>query len=95
MGLLLVTWKRSWVWLKHWLWTLADALPPYRHTEGLLDTKETYPDGKFYISVGPERVEVDAATFEALMVGETLRIRYTRGGRAVNIDRLLPGRGQG
>jgi len=60
-----------------------------------LDSKEAGPDGKLFISVGPEKVEVDAATFEALMVGETLRVRYTRGRRAVNIDRLLPGRGPG
>ena len=60
-----------------------------------MDSKEVGPDGTLFICVGPEKVEVDAATFEALMVGETLRVRYTRGRRAVNIDRLLPGRGPG
>ena len=86
---------RSWRWLKHWVWNLLDALPPYRKVEGLVDSKETGPDGKLYLAVGSARVEVDAATFDALIVGESLLVRYTRGNRAISIDRLLPGRGPG
>ena len=86
---------RSWAWLKHWVWTLLDALPPYQKVEGPLDSKESDSNGKFYVCVGSARVEVDHATFEALMVGESLRMRYTRGNRAVNIDRLLSETGPG
>ena len=87
---------KSWTqWLKAWVWTLWDAIPPYRKAEGLLETKETSPHGKSYIHVGGARVEVDRATFESLVVGENLRVRYTRGNRAINIDRVLPGRGPG
>ena len=86
---------RFWRWLKHWLWTLIDAFPPYRIAEGLLEAKETDSRGRCYISVGPGRVEVDKVTFEMLVVGENLRVRYTRGHRAISIDRLLPGRGPG
>ncbi len=75
--------------------SLIDALPPYRHCEGPLENKETDPGGKFIITVGSAKIEVDQSTFEALVIGETLHVRYTRGRRAVNIDRLLPGRGPG
>lgn len=87
----------KWAWgaLKYWLWTLADALPPYRMVEGLLEAKNTDLRGRCYVSVGSVRVEVDRATFDMLVMGESLRVRYTRGQRAINIDRLLPRRGPG
>ena len=91
----LVLLRRFWRWLKHWLWTLKDALPPYRVAEGLLEAKETDSVGRCYISVGPGRVEVDKVTFDMLVVGENLRVRHTRGHRAISIDRLLPSRGPG
>ena len=74
---------------------LIDALPPYRRSEGPLENKETDPDGRFVITVGLAKIEVDRITFETLAIGEYLRVRYTRGRKAVNIDRLLPGRGPG
>jgi hypothetical protein len=84
-----------WRWLKTWMWNLADALPPYRMAEGLLEGKETDDAGKYYVTVASAKVEVDGVTFNTLVVGENLRVRYTRGRRAINIDRLLPGRGPG
>ena len=84
-----------WRWLRYWVWTLLDALPPYRKVEGLLDTKDMDSDGKYYVSVGLTRVEVDHSTFETLVAGESLRVRYTRGHRAISIDRLTPGSGPG
>ena len=82
-------------WLRYWFWCLGDAFPPYRKVEGLIENKEADPGGKFYIRLGSARVEVDSETFDTLVVGESLRVRYTRGNRAVNVDRLLTGRGPG
>ncbi|MDP6715596.1 MAG: hypothetical protein QF368_13355 [SAR202 cluster bacterium] len=70
--------------------SLTDALPPYRTARGILDAKETCNDGKFYIHVADSRVEVDEATCQTLEIGEMLKVRYTRGDRAINIDRYLP-----
>lgn len=82
--------------LRFWVWTLVDAIPPYHNVEGLLETKETDSTGKkHYIWVASAKVEVDKSTSETLIVGENLRVRYTRGNRAINIDRLMPGRGPG
>ncbi|MCH8205529.1 MAG: hypothetical protein IH956_00815 [Chloroflexi bacterium] len=86
---------RFWRWLKSWLWNLADAFPPYRIAEGLLEGKETDAGDRYYVTVGSAKVEVDEDTFKTLVVGENLRVRYTRGHRAINIDRLMPGRGPG
>ena len=69
--------------------SLTDALPPYRTAQGVLDAKETCDDGKFYIHVAGSRVEVDEATCHILEIGEMLKVRYTRGDRAINIDRYL------
>ena len=85
---------RFWRWFKGWLWHLADAFPPYLIVEGPLETKETDAN-KHYLSVASTRVEVDEATVGLLVVGENLRVRYTRGRRAINIDRLMPSRGPG
>ncbi len=70
--------------------SLADTAPPYRRLEGRLVAKDVTPDGRYYILVEEEMVEVDSLTFDILMVGEALRVRCTRGYRAINIDRLLP-----
>ncbi len=78
-----------------WLWMLEDVFPPYKDIEGQLEAKETRADGKKLICVGSTWVEVDEQTYEILVVGENLRVRYTRRGRAISIDRLLPGRGPG
>ena len=87
--------NRFWRWLRNWLWTLVDAAPPYQKVNGPLESKATDPNGEFYICVGSARIEVDRATFDTLTVGESLRVRYTRGNRAINIDRLLPENGPG
>jgi hypothetical protein len=75
--------------------SLTDALPPYRTAQGVLDAKESCDDGKFYIHVADSRVQVDEATCQILEIGEMLKVRYTRGARAINIDRYLPQNGAG
>ena len=80
--------------MKRWLWTLVDAVPPYRRVEGFLETKETDAGGgKHYIWVASTKIEVDSNTFELLIVGENMRVLCTRSNRAINIDRLVPGSG--
>ncbi len=73
-------------WVSRFIWTLVDALPPYRRAEGPLLSTEQGPDGKHYIHVSSARIEVDRATFERLNLGEDLVVRLTKGFRAVNID---------
>ena len=70
--------------------SLTDALPPYRTARGPLDAKETGQDeGGHYICVDGARVRVDEATFGVLTIGEVVKVRYTRGGMAINIDRYI------
>ena len=71
-------------------WSALDVLPPYRKIEGTLAAKEVSRDGRYYILVGEEMVEVDRVTYNTLLEGEALRIRATRAYRAINIDRLVP-----
>ena len=73
-----------------WLRSVGDALPPYQHAEGHLTAKEADPAGRYYIFVESTRIEVDRPTAEILAVGEDVKVRYTRRGRAINIDRLVP-----
>jgi len=87
--------KWFWRWLKTWVWALIDAMPPYNKVEGLLEAKESDAGGTCYICVGSAWIEVDKTTSSTLVVGESLRVRYTRGHRAINIDRVLPARGPG
>lgn len=82
-------------WVSRWIWALKDSLPPYGVVEGQLETKEPGPDEKYLVCVSSTWVEVDRQTYDTLVVGENLRVRYTRGSRAVNIDRLLSRRGPG
>lgn len=82
-------------WLKSWLKALIDSFPPYHRVEGLLEAKEVNPEGKLCISVGSVGIEVDRTTFDVLVVGERLRVLYTRRRRAITVDRLLPGKGPG
>ena len=70
--------------------SLVDALPPYRIVEGPLSTKESGQNGLHYINVTGSRVRVDEATFKILEVGEIVKVRFTRGGIAINIDRYVP-----
>lgn len=69
---------------------IVSAAPPYRRIEGSLVAKEAMANGRFFILVDAEIVEVDWLTFELLIEGEALRIRATRDNRALTIDRLLP-----
>ena len=82
--------KRSWRWFRHWVWTLIDALPPYQIVEGALEDKGVDSTGRPYILLGGDRIEIDTGTLDALEVGEMLKVRHTKGNRAVNIDRILP-----
>ncbi len=77
-------------WVSRFIWTLVDALPPYRRAEGPLLSKEQGSDGRHYIRVGTARIEVDRATFERLNPGADLVVRLTKGFRAVNIDVIQP-----
>ena len=69
--------------------SLIDAVPPYRTAYGILDVKETSEEGKFYIHIAGSKVEVDDHTCLTLGIGEVLKVRYTRGYKAINIDRYL------
>ena len=75
--------------LAGWVWSLTDALPPYYIAEGQLDAKRETTGGKHLILVNGVWVSVDKPTYELLMIGEYLRVRYTRRVRAINIDRQI------
>ena len=82
--------------LRHVAWSLNDVLPPYRTVEGYLETKARgVESGRHFIWVASTRIEVDAETFELLIVGENMRVMCTKSYRAINIDRLIPGSGPG
>ena len=70
-----------------------DCCPPYKTIEGLLEVKEVDDQERHFIYVSSEKVQVDSATFEILMIGENLKVRFTRGNKAINIDRLIPTQG--
>lgn len=82
--------NRLWHTLKTVVTAVLDPVPPYRRIEGRLLSKEIDRDGRYLILVDGEIVQVDWLTFDTLMIGEALKIRSTRGNKAVNIDRLLP-----
>ena len=81
---------KSWRWFRHSVWTLMDGVPPYRIAEGALEDKGVDSTGRPYIRLEDDRIEIDMGTLDALEVGERLKVRHTRGYRAVNIDRILP-----
>ena len=68
---------------------LVDAFPPYYVTEGVLSSKEVGSNGRYFIYINGARISVDRSTFETLSAGERIRVRYTRGARAVSIDRFV------
>ena len=73
---------------------LIEACPPFRYPEGLLESKEVLRDpDRFLIHVASEIIEVDNHTFSNLMIGENIRVRSTRNGKAISIDRLIPKEG--
>ena len=73
---------------------LVDAFPPYYVTEGVLSSKEVGSNGRYFIYINGARISVDRSTFETLSAGERIRVRYTRGARAVSIDRFVSANGQ-
>ena len=86
--------KNATRYISRFVYDIFDAVPPYRYAEGLLEGKE-YLDEKdrYVISVASARVEVDGFTFDNLMIGEQVKVRLTRTGRAVNIERMVPRQG--
>ena len=76
------------------VWSLTDALPPYQIARGPLDAKENGQGGEHYIRVAGSRVKIDEVAYEALTVGEMVKVRYTRGGKAINIDRYISPNGE-
>ena len=72
---------------------LVDAFPPYYVTEGVLSSKEVGSNGRYFIYINGARISVDRSTFETLSAGERIRVRYTRGARAVSIDRFVSANG--
>ena len=82
--------NRSLRWFIRWVWNLRDALPPYRVVKGTLKEKGISPAGMPYILLNVDRIEIDMGTLDALEVGDRLRVRHTRGYRAINIDRIMP-----
>ena len=68
---------------------LVDAFPPYYVAEGVLSDKEVSRNGRYFIHLSSTKIAVDRPTFETLSAGEHIRVRYTRGFRAVSIDRYL------
>ena len=81
-------------YISRFAYDMFDAFPTYRYADGLLEGKEyLYQEGRYVISVSSARVEVDGFTFDNLMIGEQVKVRLTRAGRAVNIDRIVPRQG--
>ena len=72
---------------------LVDAFPPYYVAEGVLSSKEVGSNGRYFIYINGARIAVDRSTFETLSAGERIRVRYTRGYRAVSIDRFVSANG--
>ena len=70
-----------------WALSLADALPPYYVTEGILESKRIDDSGGYTLLINGSQISVDHATYHILDIGERLRVRYTRSARAINIDR--------
>lgn len=74
--------------IKPWVISLVDALPPYYTLEGVLESKKVYDDA-YILIVNGAPISVDRPTYHILDIGERIRVRYTRGARAINIDRFL------
>ena len=73
--------------------SLVDALPPYYVIEGTLESKRVDDRGRFILLVNGAPISVDLPTYHILDIGEHIRVRYTRGARAINIDRFMDSNG--
>ena len=58
--------------------------------QGRLIDKNKSDFGDCHILVEQELIIVDEMTFNALVVGEALKLRITRDNRAIEIKRLVP-----
>ena len=70
-----------------------DALPPYYVMEGILESKKIDESGRYVLLVEGEPISVDHPTYHILDIGEHIRVRYTRGVRAISIDRFMDSNG--
>ena len=66
-----------------------DALPPYYVMQGTLESKRVDDSGRYILLVNGAPISVDRPTYYILDIGERIRVRYTRGARAINIDRFV------
>ncbi len=69
--------------------SLVDVLPPYYVMEGTLESKRVDDRGRYILLVNGAPISVDRPTYHTLDIGEKIRVRYTRGARAINIDRFM------
>ena len=76
-----------------WAVSMVNALPPYYVREGILESKRVDDTGRYTILVDGELISVDRPTYHILDVGEHIRVRYTRGARAISIDRFMDSNG--
>ena len=74
--------------IESWSLSLLDALPPYYTVEGILESKRVDDGGRHILMVSGAPISVDSSTYHILDVGERVRVRYTRGARAISIDRF-------
>ncbi len=70
-----------------WALSLVDALPPYYVVEGTLESKRVDDRGRYILLVNGAPISIDHPTYHTLGIGEHIRVRYTRGARAISIDR--------
>ena len=74
--------------VSRWFDEQKDLLPPYHIYQGH-DWGKRSEAGKFYLELGSDSVEVDGVIYRLLGLGETIRVRYTRRMRAINLDRFV------
>lgn len=79
--------------VESWAASMVNALPPYYVREGILESKRVDDIGRYILLVNGEPISVDRPTYHILDVGEHIRVRYTRGTRAINIDRFMDSNG--
>ena len=76
-----------WAAITGWLREQSDLLPPYHIYQGS-DWERRAVGDRFYLVVGTDEVEIDGVTFRLLESGETIKVRYTRRFKAINLDRF-------
>ncbi|MXY20157.1 MAG: hypothetical protein F4Y49_02350 [Dehalococcoidia bacterium] len=76
-----------------WAVSMVDALPPYYVMEGILESKRIDDKGRYVLLVSGAPISVDRPTYHILDAGEHIRVRYTRGARAISIDRFVDSNG--